>query len=122
MDDPLNPHQLRTDHKEDEMALVREDEKALVGGGAHSFSELWSGRIVLRLLGDPLTLGQQISNKAGGPLRIVPGDVITDLPQVDHGLGGELTAQQRVRPARPSSDSGPAARRLPLELACRGRC
>ena len=95
---------------------------ALVNAGAQTFAHLRPGGIGLLLLGDHLDMGQQLTSKAGGPLLIVSGDVIADLLVVRYGLGGELTAHQRERPAQPIAGSELAAQRIPPARACRGRC
>lgn len=54
------------------------DDVALVSAGAQTFAQLRPGGIGLWLLGDQLDMGEQLTGKAGGPLRVVPGDVIAE--------------------------------------------
>jgi hypothetical protein len=74
VDEPLDPHSLWAGREEDDIALVN--------AGAQTFAQLRPGRIGLRSFGDPLSLGQQLRDKAGGPLRIVSGDGIADCLKV----------------------------------------
>ena len=49
-----------------------------MSAGAQTFAQLRPGGIGLWLLGDQLDMGEQLTGKAVGPLRVVPGDVIAE--------------------------------------------